>query len=310
LFALKKLKSANLRVFKNEVEILARLNNCQDPHLVKLLLTMHITKAKGPPGKRSRFYLMFPLADGNLRQFWEHNLEFLDAEGTTPAAFPRWVARQFHGLAIALGKLHDLNKREGPGPPTHQDDRQPSTKDPSYGIHRDIKPENMLWYRTWVGPSPAAPADQEHLGLTQPAGSPDYEPHGVIQLADFGISSLHHTRTRSDVRLRKATKTYAPPEVELVDHPCSRSFDIWSLGCVFLEFMCWLVQGGSGSENPVDAFQKARYLEEKNTSLWGTLQDTFYVVTDKDKLRFDVNPAVKEVRHPQLHLVMYGQDKG
>jgi hypothetical protein len=110
--------------------------------------------------------------------------------------------------------------------------------------------------------------------------------------------------------MEEATKTYAPPEFELVDHPCSRSFDIWSLGCVFLEFMCWLVQGGSGSENPVDAFQKARYLEDKNTSLWGTLQDTFYVVTDKDEQRFDVNPAVKRVCHSQLRLVMYGQDKG
>ncbi len=263
--------------FKNEVGILTRLNRDRDPHLVKLLLTMEI---QGSPEDGIGFYLVFPLADSNLRQFWQQN--FPHPKGRSQAIYGRWVARQLSGLTHALCKLHDLHKREVQSP-----DRTENPSDPFYGIHGDIKPENLLWYKEWVGPSPPSTAT--------PGGS---DPLGVLQLADFGISRLHHTGTRSAVNLGRATKSYAAPEVEWDEHGSSRSFDIWSLGCVFLEFICWLVLGGSGTENPVDAFQTKRYLNNTNKSLAGTVQDTFYHgARSKDGAKFEVNPAVLEVRH-------------
>ncbi|KAG7290344.1 hypothetical protein NEMBOFW57_000344 [Staphylotrichum longicolle] len=271
--AVKKLLASDREEFKNEVSILTRLNRDKHPHLVKLLLTMEI---QGSPGKGIDFYLMFPLADSNLRQFWQHH--FPHPPGMQ-ATYGRWVARQLAGLTQALCKLHDLNEREV------QDDAASSRTDPFYGIHGDIKPENLLWYKDWEGPSPPSPA---------PQGGRD--PLGVLQLADFGVSRLHHTATRSVADLRRATKTYAAPEVEWGENSCSRSFDIWSLGCVFLEFICWLVLGGSGTENPVDTFQTERYLDFKNKSLAGTIQDTFYYgARGKDRTKFEVNPAVIEL---------------
>ncbi|KAK0648506.1 kinase-like domain-containing protein, partial [Cercophora newfieldiana] len=276
--AIKRLLSADKKAFKNEVNILTRLNKCNDPHLVKLLLTMEII---GRPGKDNSFFLIFPLADSNLRQFWKNR--FPHPKGTITASYVRWVSKQFHGLAVALCKLHNLR----PTNASSVDQEKPKASadgDPFYGIHGDIKPENLLWYQEWVGP-PGTRTDDDCK-----------DAFGVLQLADFGISRLHHTETRSNATMGRATKTYAPPEVEWAFDRCSRSFDIWGLGCVFLEFMCWLVQGGSGETNPVDDFHEARYLGRKNRSLEGTIQDTFYhVVKDKDSTKFKVNPAVEEL---------------
>ena len=52
---------------------------------------------------------------------------------------------------------------------------------------------------------------------------------GVLQLADFGISRLSHTGTRCGCPA-KSNQDLGALEVE--------SFDIWSLGCVLLDFIC------------------------------------------------------------------------
>ena len=105
---------------------------------------------------------------------------------------------------------------------------------------------------------------------------------GVIQLADFGISGFHHTNTRSNLRLDGNTKTYRAPESELEDgQKVSRSIDIWSLGCVFLEFITWVVLGKPetfikvlGAEKmPRDLFSFKR---DTPSSVKDITQDTFY----------------------------------
>lgn len=40
---------------------------------------------------------------------------------------------------------------------------------------------------------------------------------------------------------RATTPSYQAPEAILTDKPHSRKFDIWSLGCIFLEFTIWVV---------------------------------------------------------------------
>ncbi len=111
---------------------------------------------------------------------------------------------------------------------------------------------------------------------------------GVLQLADFVISRLSHTGTRCGCPA-KSNQDLGPLEVE--------SFDIWSLGCVVLELICWLALAGSDTEgNPDDTFQKARHLDQKNRSLQGTIQNTFYhAVRGDDETKFEANPKVKEV---------------
>lgn len=297
---IKRLSASDRATFNNEVHILTRLNKCDDPHLVKLLLTMEISEFPGRD--ESTFFLMFPYADGNLRQFWRRNSPASDA--STMAACARWVAQQFHGLVWALCKLHDLHQREVHSLREGENDGKNNTGDSLYGIHGDIKPENLLWYRKWIGPR----ASEEHSRREE---SDDVKPFGVLQLADFGISKLHRSDTRSSVDMRKSTKTYAPPETEWGVNECSRSFDIWSLGCVFLEFICWLIQSVPGGNDPVDVFHNARYLNDANVSLAGTVQDTFYhwhkvKVKDGSRTKFKINPAVTEVNRSTQSQRWYG----
>ncbi len=65
--------------------------------------------------------------------------------------------------------------------------------------------------------------------------------------------------------------TYAPPEYQLHVR-ISQAFDIWMLGCVYLEFISWLVLGWRG----VVQFHDVR---EHITSS-GVSDDTFFIVTD------------------------------
>ena len=74
----------------------------------------------------------------------------------------------------------------------------------------------------------------------------------VLKIADFGVSRGHHGQTIS----RKLATTSVSPtssyqglevEFERLDktyqRPRSCKYDIWSLGCVFLEFSIWLLHG-------------------------------------------------------------------
>ena len=236
---------------------------------------------------------MFPLADCNLRQFWERN--FPHPKGTNTAIYSPWVAKQLYGLVWALWKLHDRQDRN-----VHSLKAEDNNSNTLYGTHFNIKPENFLWYKEWAGANEA----QASLDSVAPEGgqlerdSNSNSPFGILQLSDFGNTKLHHREAKkgSDHSIRRSTKSYAAPEVEWAAYGDSRRFDIWGLGCVYLEFICWLVQGGLGNTDPVELFQRARYLQGANKSMDGTIQDTFYhMVKGKDTTKFELNPAVKEV---------------
>lgn len=104
----------------------------------------------------------------------------------------------------------------------------------------------------------------------------------VLKIADFGISKIHHAQTT----YRKAatttdflTPSYQGPEVEFekIDkanqHPRSRKFDIWSMGCVFLEFAIWLLHGPKAIEGFANAKGTGKLSTNSSTPL--------YEVTDK-----------------------------
>jgi serine/threonine protein kinase len=86
-------------------------------------------------------------------------------------------------------------------------------------IHGDIKPSNILVF----------------LGNNISTGN--------LRLADFGTASvLSLGRERTETRRKAFTRSYQPPECIGKHLPPRRSFDIWSLGCVFIEVLT-LVQG-------------------------------------------------------------------
>jgi serine/threonine protein kinase len=72
---------------------------------------------------------------------------------------------------------------------------------------------------------------------------------GVLQIADFGLGTFHGRDSRSRVNPDTifSSPTYEPPECKL-RKPVSRAYDIWSLGCLYLEFITWLLKGSAEIE--------------------------------------------------------------
>ncbi|KAI4919150.1 hypothetical protein J4E85_009407 [Alternaria conjuncta] len=94
-----------------------------------------------------------------------------------------------------------------------------------FGRHGDINPGNILWYDD---------CDVEKADLK-----------GTMKLADFGQAELNTLLSRTQPRDVANTLTYRPPECDLQPKIVRQSYDIWCLGCVYLEFVTWVLGGKS-----------------------------------------------------------------
>jgi serine/threonine protein kinase len=211
-YAVKTLKQDDREAFNTEVENLKRFSKLNHPHLIDLLFTYH---------HKSSYNLVSPMAEGNLRAYWEKEREPLNRQSTLP-----WALNQLRGITEGLMAIHGYSGRYGPK--DHQDSTQ---SPPMYGWHGDIKPENILWFR-------------------KPNG--DHSVHGgsigCFKIGDFGLAHFdrHGAHERPARHLPVGgTPAYGSPECSL-KQSISSKYDIWSLGCVILEFTTWLLHGPEG----------------------------------------------------------------
>jgi serine/threonine protein kinase len=93
--------------------------------------------------------------------------------------------------------------------------------------HGDLKPENILRFR--------------HTSDSI---------FGTLKIGDWGLAKYHANSTvwRAEkgekTTTRYSTRLYEPPEVVLGDVKIlGRQFDIWSMGCISLELIIWLLYG-------------------------------------------------------------------
>ncbi|KZL81213.1 serine threonine protein kinase [Colletotrichum incanum] len=114
-----------------------------------------------------------------------------------------WCLEQMRGLAEGLQVLHNFLNND------------------ANCRHGDLKPGNILHFLADGG-------------------------DGTLKIADFGISRIHNEATfqRLDkpTTTRSTTPSYEAPEASS-NKARSRKYDIWSMGCIFLEFTVWLVHG-------------------------------------------------------------------
>jgi serine/threonine protein kinase len=113
-----------------------------------------------------------------------------------------WL-HQFRGLANALDQTHNYHNNTGE-----------SIR------HGDLKPENILVFE-------------------------DESTSGCLKIGDWGLAKTHKTNTemRGRTTMQYGTLLYEAPEtvVQGFHRARSRLYDIWSLGCVYLEHLIWLV---------------------------------------------------------------------
>jgi serine/threonine protein kinase len=133
--------------------------------------------------------------------------------------------------------------------------------------HGDLKPENILRFTN--------------------EGS-----RGILLIADMGLAKFHIVATRQrDAKssTSEATFRYAPPEIEdnRFDKPLSRAYDIWSMGCIYLEFLIWILGGQAWLQefNTVGGggFEKFWELKDKQYQVHGVV--TSWIDTLSKRLR-------------------------
>ncbi|KAI1269240.1 kinase-like domain-containing protein [Xylariaceae sp. FL1019] len=163
--------------------------------------------------------LIFPWADEDLAKFWSSKKASPDSKEDV-----EWFAHQSLGIASAVEKLH--------GRVSWGNLRNSDTDRMTRGRHGDIKPENILCFEDTTPRRPR------------------------LVISDFGAMHFFTDKTVKDIPLkdiRELSIAYRPPEMD-IQTTISQKSDIWSLGCVFLEFISWLLLGTDARND----FAKAR----------------------------------------------------
>lgn len=135
----------------------------------------------------------------------------------------------------------------------------------NFGRHGDIKPHNILWYCNRDGDM------------------------GTLKLADFGQAELNSQWSKSKEREVAYSRTYRAPECDIWPRFVRQNYDIWSLACVYLEFVAWMV----GGNNLVTCFANKR-LTRDAYCLTDPFFDTIPIPNMEDSTA-RVKPAVTEV---------------
>ncbi|KAF2500443.1 kinase-like protein [Lophium mytilinum] len=273
IFAVKELSSVEKADFKREVAILKSFSTAHaHPHLITLLATYE---------QAGRYHLIFPWAEADLLGYWK----FKNSNPPKDRDTVLWLVEQCQGLAEGLSQIHKYNTTSGSSLlHLHHSNSLPDDKWKKeviatqgermkgmnsvrlYGRHGDIKPQNILWF-------------------PDPKGG-----KGILKITDFGIS---HFSTQHSVSTRSGTvpnsPSYRAPECDLSNPDISISYDIWTLGCVYLEFIAWYFGGWAY----VDEFKKKRLAFD---DFWGGMKtDTFFtIVKDEDAGTVTRTPKVKE----------------
>ncbi|KAI8955714.1 hypothetical protein F4801DRAFT_574451 [Xylaria longipes] len=175
------------------------------------------------------------------------------ADGTDLRAF--WMTNEFWPLTPHLIQevVQQLNGLAGALDALHERGWR----------HGDVKPENILRFK-----------NETTLG--------------TLKIGDMGLARPHYLKTQLrsvGTATRIGTMRYEPPEtVTSSSLPRSRKYDIWSMGCVIMEFVMWLLYGPKG----LNEFSRA-------LSKDSTFGEAFYSTRQGvgSELQGEVHPVVR-----------------
>ena len=152
------------------------------------------------------------IAHGLLFTWAEANLQEIFVQKMGPGEevmMETWILSQMTGLAQGLSIIHQSTR-------LHDGTI-------IYGRHGDLHPHNILLVRMLDDPDPDA--------------------KGVLQLSSMGGVNFFHSH--KDFDIPQNTGMYEAPECQL-ERSAGPSYDVWSLGCIFLEMLIWLSEGPQG----------------------------------------------------------------
>ncbi|KAF7534843.1 hypothetical protein G7054_g5882 [Neopestalotiopsis clavispora] len=225
---------------------------------------------------RGKFHLVLPWArGGNLADLFKKYATSISNQGEEQQVADwytdQWLLAQCLGLADGLAAVH--GKTDNPHTSAAQ-------------IHADIKPENILCF---------APGEGENGPFE-------------LKLADFGVAQVVSPETGTiQVKRVPHTKTYRPPEHD-TDETLRLNYDVWCLGCVYLEFLTWAIAGYEA----LNVFEKAR-LEERDDRRADTAgpkvsADTFFKKTSA-RLSYSARIRIKIDHTSKTIQVVHDEDE-
>ncbi|KAF9765994.1 hypothetical protein IL306_001647 [Fusarium sp. DS 682] len=244
------------------------------------------------------YYLVFEWADGDLTDLWKSMPKFYSPDIYEDAC---WFFRQCVGIARSLGGLHSQSSSYTAT--TSMEELVHVELAGKYGRHSDIKPQNILWFSDYQGNK------KDHLVIS-----------------DLGLTQFSTTQSKSHAPwagIKGYTQTYKAPESE-VRGQIGLRYDIWSLGCVFLEHASVFLMR---DVTCVKDFSDSRLDEDRGRNRSGNYHsDTFFNVVNDDpdtnidpsittgKGRGEVKQAVIKVRDlseaiPALIVAIYRESK-
>ena len=191
--------------------------------------------------------MLFPFADGDggtLKKYLLTNPSPMLTE-----EFVIWLLSQMRDLAAAVQHIYNsaspLNKNMPKPEPSDRTNTQLSAghrPTPVHtGIHYDLKPENILLF-----------SDKQNNRT-------------FWRISDFGLAEINeivlsgsttqpeHTYANKG---KQGDPEYSAPD-EALQQKTSRKYDIWSLGCIYLEILIWVF--GRGGEE-LREFQEERLI--------------------------------------------------
>ncbi|KAI1366338.1 hypothetical protein F5Y08DRAFT_337730 [Xylaria arbuscula] len=192
--------------------------------------------------------------DRSLRRFWYDNPEPAQLTGDVEI----WLIKQCWRISELLQKVHER-------------DRRLATRLYYAGNNRYfVEPDTIISLA-----SKQALRDPDKPLVSEPGFSNP-------ELPDFDLVSIPNAQIGGGAVgwLTNRSYTYRPPEVDIENALFSESADVWSLGCVFLEFVTWYVLGVAGLREFVEdqLATKKHSLPILNLSEDFIVKDTFFSI--------------------------------
>jgi len=272
-YALKIFKELGSRTeldFKRESETLSTLSTLPHPHI-----TPHLASWT----QDSKFYMLFPCAETHLGQFLRTR-----PNPELDNTFVLWLLQQLKGLADGVRHIHNLGP-SGLGPEAMARDPRRPTKRGRTGFHHDLRPQNILVFV------------DDNVG-DRPPSITDF----VLKISDFGTAKISNMLSHSGFVEKSSYKTrnlshgdtvYGAPDFALMGET-SRPYDVWSLGCIFLEILLWTF---GLSDSDLNTFEFDRLLSPEAK---GHQTPAYWCRDDRGKVRLKP-PVVQRLKRLQDH---------
>jgi serine/threonine protein kinase len=235
-----------------------------------------------------KYHMIYEKAHCDMEDFIKTNKKAADV----PSLTPKKLATQLHGLAAALSVIHNQGQPDAKNRSGHLEPGSAANLPSKTGYIHDIKPENLLMF-----------IYEQEGKETHWLRLSDFS---CAKVADFVASISGKNKVSWQSEGKSGTPVYRAPESTY--EKTSRPYDLWSLGCVYLELLVWYLEG-------FDNLVKFRDKRERLVKPGGAWDEGFYYTNDsytndsdpkpifhlrdlvKDKIKYVIQHSDEHLKH-------------